>query len=115
MGFVFGLILNGFWYYYWAYLGRRKGKKSGKYRNPALALFEHYHWATIMAIAGFRLNIPAFIGVSAAWFADEGLAQQHKFALGSGHAAESFLIEVLIVAIWIFIEAVYAVLSAYVF
>lgn len=105
IGLVIGLLLNGIWYAYW--VGYSK-KKLGKYRYPPLVLFEHYHWATILAILGFRLKIPLLIGVSAAWFLDEGLAQQHKFAIGSGHCKESALLELIIIAIWILIEFIAA-------
>jgi len=104
IGFVLGLILNGVWYYWWAYLGMREGKPLGKYRWPAIAILEHYHWATVLAILGFRLGVPFLVGVSVAWFADEGLAQQHKFALGSDHFLESALVEVLILACWVAAE-----------
>ena len=105
IGFVIGLILNGIWWYWWAFLGMRRGKKPlGKYKWPALSILEHYHWATILAILGFRLKIPFLVGVSIAWFADEGLAQQHKFALGSDHFRESTLVEILILAVWLAIE-----------
>ena len=104
LGLVAGLVLNGIWYYYWAYLGARRGKPLGKYRWPVLSVFEHYHWATVLAILGFRLRMPFLIGVAAAWFIDEGVGQQHKFALGSGHFLESALLEVLIILLWVLAE-----------
>ena len=110
LGFIAGLIANAIWYYYWAYLGARKGKPLGKYRWKPLSLMEHYHWASILSILGFRLKIPLLIGVSAAWFLDEGLAQQHKFAIRSGHCLESALIELLIIAAWILAELIAAAL-----
>lgn len=100
LGFVAGLIANAAWYYKWAYIDARKGKPLGKYRFGWLAIFEHYHWATILAVLGFRLNIPFFVGAAAALFADEGLAQAHKFALGSGHFKESLLVEIMIICLW---------------
>ena len=97
--------MNAVWYYYWAYLGvRKRGKPLGKYKWAVLSLFEHYHWATILAILGFRLNIPLLTGISSAFLIDEGVGQQHKFSMGSGHFRESMLIESLIILIWILVE-----------
>ena len=112
LGFVAGLVANGVWYYYWAYLGARKGKPLGKYGWGFLKYFEHYHWATILAILGFRLKLPFLVGVSIAWFADEGLAQQHKFALGSDHFRVSCVVEIIILLLWALAELLLSLLTS---
>jgi len=110
VGMVIGLIMNAVWYYWWGYLGARKGKKAlGKYRWPVLSLFEHYHWATILTVAGYRLNLPILVGIALPWWLDEGLVQSHKFALGSGHFRETVLIELMIILLWMLVELVVAV------
>ena len=108
LGLWFGGIMNAVWYYWWAYLGARKGKPLGKYRWPMLSLLEHYHHSTILYILGFRLGAqilsPILLGMATVFLLDESLAQQHKFALGSDHFRESLLIEVLIISFWILAE-----------
>jgi len=82
----------------------------GKYRHPVLALLEHYHWATILYILGFRLwdliypVSPVLVGMATVLLLDESVGQSHKFALGSGHFVPSILIETAIILLWILAE-----------
>ena len=113
IGLWVGGIINALWFYKWAYLdarGRRR-KPLGKYRNPILAIFEHYHWSTILYIIAVRIwstISPFLIGVATIFFLDECLSQQHRFALGSDHFKESILVELLILVGWMLIEAAHA-------
>ena len=111
IGIITGLVMNALWYYYWAFMDSNpssRAKIRGKYAwRRIFHWLEHFHWATILLILGCRLGVPLFVGVSISLFADEGLSQQHKFSLGSGHEKESFLIEILIIALWIVIELIY--------
>ena len=100
LGLWAGGLLNAIWYYWWAYLGAREDQPLGKYRWPALSALEHYHWATVLYILGFRLEMPALLGVATVLLLDESVGQVHKFALGSGHFLESALLEILILACW---------------
>ena len=103
LGLWAGAIANAIWYY----LAVPKGyveKPAGKYKHPLLAIFEHYHWATIAYILGFRLNIPFLVGLATVLLLDEAIGQAHKFALGSGHEAPSALLEIMIIALWLLIE-----------
>ena len=108
IGLWIGGIANAAWYYWWAYLGAKRGKPSGKYRHPVLSLFEHYHWATVLYILGFRLwspvISPALLGIATVLLLDEATAQAHKFSLGSGHEVPSALIEVIILLLWLLAE-----------
>ena len=110
IGLWIGGIVNAIWYYWWGWLGARKGKPIGKYKHPLLSIFEHYHWATILYILGFRLDLPILVGVATVLLLDESLAQSHKFALGSGHFKESLLLELLILSSWMFAEALASLL-----
>jgi len=106
--FVIGLwvggIANAIWYWKWSVYDARREKPLGKYRHPLLTIFEHYHWATISMIIGFRLWVPALIGFGIVLLLDEALAQNHKFALGSGHEIPSALLEIIIILVWILAE-----------
>jgi len=105
LGLWAGGIANAVWYWKWSVYDVRKGRKlTGKYANPVLAVFEHFHWATVCYILGFRLNIPFLIGFATMLLIDESVGQNHKFSLGSGHEIPSMIIEVLIVALWILAE-----------
>jgi len=103
-GLWLGSVANAIWYWKWSIYDARRGKPLGKYRHPLTKLLEHYHWATISMILGFRLWIPALIGFGLVLLLDEALAQSHKFALGSGHEIPSALIEVEIILLWILAE-----------
>jgi len=115
IGLWVGGIINALWFYKWAYLdarGRRR-KPLGKYKHPILAIFEHYHWATILYIIAFRIWTfisPFLIGVATILFLDECLSQQHRFSLGSDHFKESILVEALILVGWMLIEVARALL-----
>jgi hypothetical protein len=105
IGLWIGAVMNAVWYWKWSiYDARRGGKPLGKYRYPLLTLFEHYHWATILYILGFRLNLPFLCGAGTVLLFDEAIGQNHKFAIGSGHALPSALIEVMILALWALVE-----------
>jgi hypothetical protein len=104
IGLWIGGIANAIWYWKWAIYDARRGKPLGKYRHPLLTLFEHYHWATIAYILCFRLHMPFFGGMATIWLIDEAVAQNHKFAIGSGHEVPSMLLEVLILLLWALIE-----------
>lgn len=107
LGFAVGMVANGIWYYYCVDSASIHGIERGKYVWGGIwVFFEHYHWATIFAILGFRLDIPFFIGLSTALLIDEGVAQEHKFAIGSGHFIPSTIIEVVIISLWILSELV---------
>jgi hypothetical protein len=104
IGLWIGAIINAIWYWKWSIYDARRGKPLGKYRYPLLTLFEHYHWATVLYILGFRLNLPFLCGAGTVLLLDEALAQNHKFAIGSGHALPSALIEAMILALWALVE-----------
>jgi hypothetical protein len=108
IGLWLGGIANAIWYWKWSIYDIRQGKPLGKYRYPILTIFEHYHWATICFILGLRLWIPALIGFGIVLLLDEAIAQNHKFAIGSGHEIPSFLILVEILLIWVLIELLVA-------
>ena len=111
LGLVSGLVANAIWYYFnFFYDARRNPKAFGKYRHPLAEIFEHYHHATILTILGFRFNQPFLLGFSAALFLDEGIGQQHKFALGSGHFRESLCLELIILSVWVLLELLASVL-----
>ena len=119
IGLWIGGILNAVWYYWWMYVSARRGKPLGKYKWPVLALFEHYHWATILYVVAFRLRLPIvspiLAGVATVFLLDEALAQQHKFAMGSGHFLPSLAIELIILALWLLIELAIAFLNLIIF
>jgi hypothetical protein len=105
LGMWAGGIANAIWYWKWSIYDARRGRKlAGKYASPILVFFEHYHWATILYILGFRLNIPFLVGFATMLLIDESVGQNHKFSLGSGHEIPSLAIEVFIVALWILAE-----------
>jgi hypothetical protein len=105
LGLWAGGIANAIWYWKWSVYDVRKSRKlTGKYASPVLTVFEHYHWATILYILGFRLNIPFLVGFATMLLIDESVAQNHKFGLGSGHEVPSLIIEVIIIALWILAE-----------
>lgn len=111
LGIFLGLVINAIWYYFNFFIEAKKYKLSGKYRFPIVVYFEHYHWATMLLIIGFRLRLPILIGVGLALLLDEGLAQQHRFALGSGHFTESLIIFILIIAFWIIVELLFRLVT----
>ena len=51
IGLWIGGVLNAVWYSFFRELSLYRLYP----RAPILSLFEHYHWATILYIAGFRL------------------------------------------------------------
>lgn len=69
-----------------------------------LEIFEHYHWATVLTILGFRLSQTILLGIALVWLLDEAIGQRDKFAIGSRHFKASVLVEVLILALWILTE-----------
>jgi hypothetical protein len=103
LGLWAGAIANAIWYHYAVPRGYVE-KPVGKYKHPLLIIFEHYHWATILYILGFRLNIPFLVGFATVLLLDEAIGQAHKFALGSGHEVPSALLEITIIALWILAE-----------
>ena len=113
IGLWVGGIINALWFYKWAYLdarGRRR-KPLGKYKHPILAIFEHFHWATILYIVAVRIWTaisPFLIGIATIFFLDECLSQQHRFSLGSDHFKESILVEALILIGYMLIEVAHA-------
>ena len=104
IGLWVGAIMNAIWYWKWSIYDARRGKPLGKYKYPLLTLFEHYHWATVLYILGFRLNLPFLSGAATVLLLDEALTQNHKFAIGSGHALPSALMEAMILALWALAE-----------
>jgi len=108
IGLWIGGIANAVWYYWWAYLGARKGEPLGKYKWSILSLFEHYHHSTILYILAFRLRLPIvspiFIGIATVLLLDECIAQEEPFAIGSDHFAESLCLELIILAGWLLLE-----------
>ena len=95
VGLWLGGIANAVWYY-----------RFDKYRlrREWAVWLEHFHWATVLYIIGFRLQTPLLVGVATMLLIDEAVGQTHKFALGSGHEVQSALIEVLIIAVWVLAE-----------
>lgn len=108
LGLWVGCMANAIWYYICYYVEPRKYKISGKYRFPLLTIFEHYHWATVLFILGFRLDLPLLVGIAIPLLLDEALAQAHKFAMGSGHFVPSALVEIVILLLWALAELIYA-------
>jgi len=100
IGLWIGGILNAVWYYKFKNLSLMRLYPRISY----LSILEHYHWSTILYILGFRLALPILspilIGIATVLLLDEGLAQQHKFALGSDHFEESLMIEIIILLLW---------------
>lgn len=92
VGVWIGCIANAVWHSFF-----------NKY-SLGLEIFEHYHWATVLMILGFRLNLPILLGTALVWLLDESIGQKNKFSIGSGHLKASVLIEVLILALWILTE-----------
>jgi len=97
VGLWAGAVANAIWYY-------RFDKY--KLRHLWTTWLEHYHWATILYILGFRLQTPLLVGVATMLLIDEAVGQTHKFALGSDHEVQSTLIEVLIIAVWALAELI---------
>ncbi|MEM1530976.1 MAG: hypothetical protein QXI05_05550 [Candidatus Bathyarchaeia archaeon] len=108
IGLWIGCVANALWYYINYYVEPKKYKISGKYRHPLLIIFEHYHWSTILFILGFRLDTPVLVGAAIPLLLDEALAQNHKFAMGSGHFQASLLIEIMILLLWCWAELIAA-------
>ncbi|MEM3953398.1 MAG: hypothetical protein QXT92_00410 [Nitrososphaerota archaeon] len=92
IGVWIGGVANAVWYSFF-----------DKY-SFGLEIFEHYHWATVLTILGFRLSQPILLGIALVWLLDEAIGQRNKFAIGSGHFKASALVEVLILALWILVE-----------
>ncbi|MEM1557966.1 MAG: hypothetical protein QXT26_05680 [Thermoproteota archaeon] len=98
IGVWVGSVLNTFWYSCFSKY------KISKALGVSLHVFEHYHWATVLTILGFRFSISIFLGVALVWLLDEAIGQKHKFAVGSGHFLESLIIELIILLIWLMVE-----------
>jgi len=102
IGLIIGTLLNAIWYFKFRDLSLRTLYS----RIPLLTFFEHYHWSSILYILGFRLGLPVLVGVATVFLLDEGIVQEEKFALGSGHFVESLLLELLIIVVWLLAEFV---------
>ena len=104
IGLWIGGALNAVWYSFFRELSLYRLYP----RAPILSLFEHYHWATILYIAGFRLALPILppilIGIATVLLLDECIAQEEPFAIGSDHFAESLCLELIILAGWLLLE-----------
>ena len=101
IGLIVGVIANSIWYSWF------KDYSAGlRERISFMKVWEHYHHSTILYILGFRLGLPVLVGVATVFLLDEGIAQEDKFALGSGHFVESLLLELLIIVVWLLAEFV---------
>ena len=99
VGLIVGVVANSVWYSWF------KDYSAGlRERVGFMKICEHFHWSSILYILGFRLGLPVLVGVATVFLLDEGIAQEERFALGSGHFVESLLLEILILLLWILIE-----------
>ena len=98
-GLIIGVVANSVWYSWF------KDYSAGlRERIGFMKICEHFHWSSILYILGFRLGLPVLVGVATVFLLDEGIAQEERFALGSGHFVESLLLELLIIVVWLLAE-----------